>query len=69
MGKMKDKFIDQINNQGPDDTDWDASNELAPPPKEINLETGMSMWVIKDYKIWAYNYQQALELLPMIESF
>jgi hypothetical protein len=68
MGKMKDVFIDKIN-QTPDDIDWDVSNQLHPPPNEINLETGKCMWVIKDYKIWAHTYQQALELLPLIESF
>lgn len=64
---MKEKFIDQINS-GPDDTDWDQ-NQLSPPPAEVNLENGKSMWVINDYKIWARTYQEALELLPLIESF
>ena len=44
-------------------------NKMSPPPDEINLETGKSMWIIKDYKIWADSYEQALKLLPMIESF
>jgi len=44
-------------------------NKMAPPPDEINIETGKSMWIIKDYKIWADSYEQALSLLPMIESF
>lgn len=87
MGKMKDLVIDQMNNDrnGPDDTDWNAptydgagyteSDRLAPPPDEINLESGLSMWKIKSikddcvYKIWAETYEQALELLPRIESF
>ncbi|MFO0452183.1 MAG: hypothetical protein ACK52I_26615 [Pseudomonadota bacterium] len=43
--------------------------QLEPAPDQVNLETGKSMWIIKDYKIWAYTYQEALELLPMIESF
>lgn len=36
---------------------------------------GKKLWIIKsivddvEYKIWAHTYQQALELLPMIESF
>ncbi len=84
MGKMKELFIEQMNEQRgiPDDTDWDAPQydsagfteadrvaPLDPPPNEINTETGKMMWEIKGYKIWADNYQQALELLPMIESF
>lgn len=44
-------------------------NKMSPPPDEINTDTGKSMWIIKDYKIWADSYQQALQLLPMIESF
>lgn len=44
-------------------------NKMSPPPDEVNVETGKSMWIIKDYKIWADSYKQALELLPMIESF
>lgn len=46
-----------------------VSNTMVPPPDEINTTTGKSMWIIKDYKIWADNYEQALQLLPMIESF
>jgi len=65
MGKMKNLLIDKIN-AGPDDTDW---NYLPPPPDQIDLDSGKSMWIIEDYKIWAYSYQQALELLPMIKSF
>lgn len=36
---------------------------------------GKKLWIIPsnkdgvDYKIWAFTYQQALELLPMIENF
>ena len=44
-------------------------NKMSPPPDEINTTTGKSMWIIKDYKIWADSYEQALNLLPMIESF
>lgn len=68
MGKMKEKFIDIINNNGPDDTDWN-SVQLDPPPDQIDLDAGKSMWIIKDYKIWAHSYKEALEMLPMIESF
>ena len=44
-------------------------NKMSPPPDQINTDTGKSMWIINDYKIWADSYQQALQLLPMIESF
>ena len=54
---MKDLVINEMNNQ------------MHPPPDEINLESGLSKWIIKDYKIWAKDYTQALELLTMIESF
>jgi len=70
MGKMKNLVIDQMNNDrnGPDDTDWNF-NQLTPPPDQIDLDSGKSMWIIDDYKIWAETYQQALELLPLIQSF
>jgi hypothetical protein len=56
MGKMKDLAIDQMNNQ------------LEPPPDMINTETGKCMWIIKDYRIWADTYAQALSLLPLTEN-
>jgi hypothetical protein len=67
MGAMKEKLIDQVN-YGPDDIDYDQ-NQLEPPPNEVNIQNGKSMWVIKGYKIWARSYKEALELLPLIESF
>lgn len=45
-----------------------ADNQLNPPPDKIDIESGKCMWVIKEYKIWAETYKQALELLPLIES-
>lgn len=54
---MKDLVIDEMNNQ------------MHPPPDQLDTENGKSMWVINGYKIWADNYQQALELLTIIESF
>jgi hypothetical protein len=45
-----------------------ADNTMSPPPDEINTTTGKSMWIIKDYRIWADSYEQALELLPLIEQ-
>lgn len=71
MGKMKQLMIDQMNNQrNPDDTDWDyLSNQMAPPPDQLDLDSGKSMWIIEDYKIWAFSYKEAMELLPLIKSF
>ena len=46
-----------------------ADNTMPPAPKEIDMVTGKSMWVIKDYKIWANTYEEALKHLDMIESF
>ena len=43
-------------------------NTMSPPPDEINTTSGKSMWIIKDYRIWADSYKQALELLPLIEQ-
>lgn len=66
MGKMKDKFIDKMNQDRniPDDTDWD----YEPQPIQTQAD-GKKLYIIKEYKIWAYSYKQALELLPLIESF
>lgn len=55
MGKMKDLMIDQM-------------NELPPPPEEIDLESGRGKWVFDDVEVWAYTYEQALELIPYIKS-
>lgn len=49
-----------------DEPEYD--NNLDPAPDEINTTTGKSMWIIKDYRIWADSYKQALELLPLIEQ-
>ncbi len=43
-------------------------DQLSPAPDKINVETGKSMWIIKDYRIWADSYEDALELLPLIEN-
>lgn len=40
-----------------------------PPPLQVNPNNGLKMWEIKGYRIWASSYQEALELLPLIESF
>jgi hypothetical protein len=56
MGKMKDLMIDQMN------------NELPPLPEEIDLNSGRGKWVFDDVEVWAYTYEQALELVPYIKS-
>lgn len=72
MGKLKDFYHDEINkmhSQMPDDIDWNSPGDpLDPPAEKIDLQTGKGMWTIKGYRIWASNYKEALELLPMIES-
>lgn len=67
MGKMKDLFIDQMNNQSPDDTDW-KYNQLDPLPEEFDINSGRGKWTIDGYEIWAHTYQQALDLLPLIKD-
>ena len=47
----------------------DQWGTLDPPPSELDLETGKSMWEINGYKIWANSYGEAQSLLPLIESF
>lgn len=42
---------------------------LEPPPDKIDTISGKKMWKIKDYEIWADNYSQALDLLPLIEDW
>lgn len=72
MGKMKNLMIDQINQQLNDDTDWDAPE--LPKESETN-ELCQKLWEVKSikddciYKLWAYSYEEALRMLPMIESF
>jgi len=77
MGKLKEAMIDQLN-QNPDDIDWNVQQFTTMnegPMYEAQQSDGKKMWKIKstkdnvEYKIWAYTYQQALNLLPMIESF
>ena len=45
------------------------NEQLYPSAEEIDLHTGKGMWTIKGYRIWAENYEQALDLFSMIESF
>jgi hypothetical protein len=41
---------------------------LSPPPDDINPKTGEMFWFIKDYKICAKSYEEALEILSLIEN-
>jgi hypothetical protein len=49
---------------------------LVKEPMPIKIEAdGKKLWIVPsnkdgvDYKIWAQSYAEALQLLPMIESF
>jgi len=60
--------VDHVTNT-PNSNGWiSMNNKLDPAPDEINTDTGKSMWIIKDYRIWADNYQEALKVLPLIEN-
>jgi len=60
--------VDNVTNT-PNSNGWiSMNNKLDPAPDEINTDTGKSMWIIKDYRIWADSYKQALETLPLIEN-
>lgn len=65
MGRMKDLFIDEMNKEDQPDIDW---NCMQPTPEAEHAD-GKKMWTINGYKIWAKSYMEAVELLPMIESF
>jgi hypothetical protein len=43
-------------------------NQLNPPPDEINLKSGKCMWIIDGFKIWAVNYEHALECYSLIKD-
>lgn len=44
------------------------NEDYNPAPLKYDEVTGKYLWVIKDYKIWAATYQEALSLLPLIEN-
>ena len=67
MGRIKDVFIDKIN-ENPNDIDWD-SNQLNPPPIEIDLESGKCMWLINEIRVWADNYTNALKMYNEIVNW
>jgi hypothetical protein len=83
MGRMKELYM-EMNRQLIEDVNWDDTPEYDPtsftkantePQPEAEQADGKKLWIIPsnkdgvDYRIWADSYQQALELLPMIESF
>lgn len=41
---------------------YNSSNKLNPPPDEIDLESGKSMWCINEIRIWADTYSTALRM-------
>lgn len=41
---------------------------LDPAPDKVDPQTGKKMWEINGYRIWARSYQEALEILPLIEQ-
>lgn len=45
----------------------DALFEEPVPIKE--QENGKKLWIINGYRVWAENYQQALELAAIIDKF
>lgn len=45
------------------------NNTNEPKPIEITEDGTKKLYIIEDYKIWAENYAQALELLVMIKGF
>lgn len=71
MGKMKDAFIDQINGLSEEELAIyrQLEEESARDRSYEVREDGKKLFVIKDYKIWAKSYEDALELLPLIENF
>lgn len=82
LNQMRDEEALKSLEQTSDDTDWNAptfdsagyteADRMADDeqnPIEVDPKSGKKLYLIKQYKIWAYNYKQALELLPMIEGF
>jgi hypothetical protein len=37
-------------------------NQLHPPPVEIYLTTGKSMWLVNEIRVWADTYENALRM-------
>lgn len=81
MGRMKDLFIDEMNkNLQQEDTgpEYDGAGFTIAdrePPYIAKQFDGKKLWIVKSikddcqYKLWAHTYKEAVEMLPMIESF
>lgn len=67
MGRMKDLFIEEMN-KNPHDYQPDVDWNYEPEPLEVRPD-GKKLYIIKDYRIWALSYKDALEMLPLIENF
>lgn len=39
------------------------------PPHIEEQNDGKKLWIIEGYRVWAMNYEQALDLLVLIKSF
>ena len=55
---MSELMIDKMN-----------AEQMHPQPDKVNLESGLSMWIIKDIKVWATDYIQACKLYEIIDKF
>lgn len=47
----------------------DLSKDIEETEESLVRADGKQLFIIKDYRIWAHSEQEALELLPLIESF
>ena len=48
-------------------SDYDEGQITYPLP--IDKREDKQLWIINGYKVWAQNYEQALELAAMIDRF
>lgn len=44
------------------------NKDYNPAPVKYDETTKNYLWIIKDYKIWAPTYQEALKYLELIEN-
>ena len=50
--------------------DHSANDEtLITYPLPLKEADGKKLWIINGYRVWAENYEQALELAAMIDTF
>ena len=45
-----------------------SKNDYNPAPIQYDESTGNYLWIIKEYKIWAKSYQEALLILPLMQQ-